>query len=291
MPLLGMFGFLLAVWLALFHWLGNSTLGYVNTSSLFGWMWYAYNNLEDDRHGKLIPLVVLGLFWWKRRQLLAVPKASWWPGLILVALGLAFHAAGFLVQQTRLSLVGFFIGIYGLIGLVWGRRFLAASFFPYVLFVFCLPLATMADTLTFPLRLLVTNVSVGIGHDVLGIDVIKDGTSILGADGFNYDVAPACSGIRSLTVLLALTTIYGFMTFQAAWKRLLMVFVAIPLAVVGNVVRITGVIVTAEAFGQKAGLDFHDGAGFVTFLVALVAVMALGYWLREDPTPRSQASL
>lgn len=276
-----LFFILLAAWLALFHVLGNSTFGYKDTASLFVWMNYAYNNSDDDAHGKLIPFVVLGLLVWRRKELAAVPKATWWPALILLVAGLALHVAGYVVQQTRVSIVAFFVGLYGLTGLVWGRRWLGVTFFPYFLFVFCLPLGTLAETITFPLRMLVTHISVGIGH-ALGIEVIRNGTQIMGAGGFNFDVAPACSGIRSLTALTALTTIYGFLTFKAAWKRALMVFIAVPLAVIGNVARIAGVIVTAEAFGEKAGLKFHDGAGFVTFTVAIVCVMALGYWLRED---------
>ena len=61
----------LAAWMALFHLLGNSTLGYIGTPSLFGWMRYCYNNQPDDEHGFLIPVVILVLFWWKRRELLS----------------------------------------------------------------------------------------------------------------------------------------------------------------------------------------------------------------------------
>lgn len=166
-------------------------------------------------------------------------------------------------------------------GLVWGRQWLRATFFPYFLFIFCFPLGTLADKITFPLRTLVTYISVGIAH-LLGVEAIRNGTQIIGANGFNFDVAPACSGIRSLTALTALTTIYGFLTFQAAWKRVLMVLVAGPLAVIGNVARITGVILVSEVFGERAGLKFHDGAGFMTFLVAIICVMMLGRWLGED---------
>lgn len=272
---------LVVSWIAFFHFLGNSTLGYINTSSLFGWMNYAYNNLEDDRYCKFIPLIVLALAWWKRKDLLAAPKANWWPALTFVVVGLLIHVVGFMVQQTRLSIIAFFVGLYGLMGLVWGWQFLKASFFPYFLFAFCVPVGTMADALTFPLRVLVTHISVGFSQGILGIDVVKDGTRILGLQGFNYDVAPACSGIRSLTVLVALTTIYGFTTFKASWRRVLMMGLALPLAVVGNVVRITGVIIIAEAFGHDAGLKFHDWAGFVTFGLAVVCVLVLGHWLRE----------
>src|SRR5204862_4065088 len=127
--------------------------------------------------------------------------------------GLVIHLIGFMVQQTRISIIGFFLGLYGLTGLAWGRHWLQRTFFPFFLFVFCVPLGTMSDSLTFPLRMLVSKISVGIGH-VLGIDVIRDGSQIFNPRGtFQYDVAPACSGIRSLTALLALTPIFGFINF------------------------------------------------------------------------------
>jgi exosortase len=197
------------------------------------------------------------------------------------------HIAGYVGQQARVSIVAFFVGLYGLTGLVWGRRWLAATFFPYFLFAFCVPLGTLAESITFPLRMLVTHISVGIG-DAFGIELIRKGTQIICSDGFNLDVAPACSGIRSLTALAALTTIYGFLTFESGWKRALMVLIAVPLAVVGNIARVSGVLVVKEAFGQEAGMKFHDGAGFVTFAIAIASVMALGHWLRED---QSQAPL
>lgn len=274
---------LLVPWILLFQFLGSSTFGYVDTGSLFGWMYNVYTMSPDDGHCLFIPLVVAGLFWWKREQLLAVPKANWWPGISLVIMGLMFHLVGYMVQQARISIVGFFIGLYGLTGMVWGIRWLRASFFPFFLFAFCIPLGSVATAITFPLRLLVSIISAGIGHGLLGVDVVREGTLLFDSQHtFQYDVAAACSGIRSLTVLLALTTVYGFVTFRSGWKRLLMVLVAFPLAVVGNVIRITGVIITAEAFGQKAGMVFHDGAGFVTFAVALVCVMFMGAWLRDE---------
>ncbi len=276
---------LCVVWGAFFHLLGNSTFGYKDTPSLFGWMNYTYNCQEDDRHGKYIPLVVLALLLVKRRELTVVPKVPWWPALLLVVAGLLLHVAGYLFQQTRISILAFFLGLYGLTGLVWGPQWLRAAFFPYFLFIFCLPLGTLGEKITFPLRTLVTHISVGIAH-VLGVEAIRNGTQIIGANGFNLDVAPACGGIRSLTALTALTTIYGFLTFHAAWKRVLMVLVAGPLAVIGNVARITGVILVSETFGERAGLKFHDGAGFVTFFVAIICVMVLGRWLREDCTAR-----
>jgi exosortase len=277
---------LLAVWCALFHWRGNAMFGWVDTPSLFGWMYWAFTTWPDDGHGSLIPFVVLGLLWWKRETLLSLPKGLWWPALGFVVLGLLLHIAGYMIQQSRVSILGFFTGLYGLTGLVWGKHWLRATVFPMILFVFCVPMGTMSDAITVPLRMLVTKLSVGFSSGVLGIPVSQDGSRILGLNFFQYDVAPACSGIRSLIALLAMTTIYGFMTFRPAWKRLLMVLVAAPLAVLGNVVRITGVIVTGDAFGQNAGALVEQKLGFVTFAVAIACVLVLGHFLRDDEAQR-----
>ena len=280
----GFFFGLLAAWLALFLFIGNSTLGYVNTPSLLAWMYDVYNAANsEDGHGNLIPFAVLVLFWWKRKELLAIPQRNWWPGLIIVFFGLLLHAFGYLVQQPRLSVIGMFLGIYGLIGLTWGPGWLKASFFPFVLFAFCVPLGGKIEDVTFPLRIFATNVTYFITHDILGLTVIKKGTQLFDALGaYSYDVAAACSGIRSLISLLALTTIYGMITFKTNWKRILVIGMAVPLAVASNVFRLTLIVVAAEAFGQKTGDFIHEWSGFLTYAVAIVAMLFLGWWLREE---------
>lgn len=287
LPNRGLFFGLLAAWLALFHFLGNSTFGYINTPSLFVWMWNASGG--DETHARLVPVVVLALFYWKRRELISLPLDLWPPGLALVALGLVLHVAGYMLQQQRLSIVGLFTGIYGLMGLAWGWRFLRASFFPFFLFVFCIPIGSLAERITFPLRMLVTYLSVGTSQ-VAGFDVVRDGSLIYNAQHtFQFDVAPACSGIRSLVALLALTTLFGFLSFKSTWRRLVMVAAAFPLAVLGNVTRITVTIFVAEIFGQKAGAAVEQKFGFVTFAVAIVCILILERWLRESPPPTPSA--
>ena len=109
---------LLGAWLVFFQLLGNSTFGYVDTPSLYGWMNYAYGSSKDDELGYIIPLIVLGLCYWKRDELLATPKRNWWPALALVAFALAVHLLGYVIQQTRISIVGFYLGLYAMTGLV-----------------------------------------------------------------------------------------------------------------------------------------------------------------------------
>src|ERR1041385_861873 len=284
LPHRGVFLALLAAWVALFHFLGNSVLGYVKTDSMFGWLWYVYTTTPDEEHGKLIPVVVLALLVWKRHELMALPKRIWWPALGLVALGLLGHAGGYVVQQTRISIVGFVVGLYGLTGLLWGWPWLKATFFPVLLFAFSVPISSVLGEHSFPLRILATSIATWFSHVVLGIPVLLNGTMIFDANGaYRYDVDVACSGLRSLTAMVAMNTVFAFVMFQSIWRRGLMLAAAVPLAVVGNVFRLTAIIFAAETFGHAAGGYVHDNfwLSLLPYVPGIAGTLLLSHWLRE----------
>jgi exosortase len=226
--------------------------------------------------------VVLALLWWKRQELLAKPPGLWWPAIGLIVFALLLHLLGFISQQQRLSVIGFFLGLYGLTGLAWGRHWLQASFFPFFLLAFCIPVGEFAAPLTLPLRLLVSRIVEIVAHLGLAPDLIREGTQLFDAQHtFGYEVAAACSGIRSLVALLALTTIYGFINFKSPWQRAVMILVAAPLAVLGNVVRLSFTITVAELFGQDAGKAVETDFGFITFAVAVGCAFLVARWLEK----------
>ena len=287
LPDKGLFFGLLAVWLLLFQFLGNATFGYVRTSSLFQFMFVAYNKeslVSDDGHGNLIPFLVLGLLWWKRKELLSQPLKNWWPGLFLVGLGLMVHTLGFIAQQPRLSIVGLFTGIYGLTGMVWGPRWLYSSFFPFFLFVFMVPLGSLTERITFPLRIMVSWIVEHLFNGVLGIGVIRQGTALLNALGtYQYEVAAACSGMRSLISIFLVAVSYAFLVFKSPWKRAAMIVASLPLAVVGNVVRLGTIVAAGEWKGQSAGNYVHESVFFsmLPYIPAFIGMMYIGQWLEK----------
>ena len=283
---------LFVTWLVFFHFLGNSTLGYVDTHSLYAWMNYSYSTSKDDELGYIIPLIVLGLCYWKRDALLAVPKHNWWPALVLVTLALAIHLTGYVIQQARVSIVGFYFGIYALPGVVWGPGWLKASFFPCLLFAFGVPVGTMAETVTVPLSHIASDITGWICGTLLGIDIIQEGVQISDSQRrYTYAIAAACSGLRSLIVTLAFFTIYGFVAFTKKWKTSLIILSAFPLAVAGNVLRLTLIILAAEMVetakpggGQAAGNFVHDNGilSLLPYIPAFIGVFILGRIIKED---------
>ncbi len=283
---------LLALWLALFHFLGNPTFGYVNTASLLTWLYNAYSSANsEDSHGLVVPILVLGLLWYRRNLWGPVAKDIWPPALVGVVLALLLHMLGYLIQQPIISTAGLLLGVVALTGLTWGKAWLRKTWFPFVLLIFCIPLTSMADALTLPLRVLSTKITVFVCHYFLSIQVLQDGVILKSPKGdYTYELVVACSGIRSLVTLLALTTIYGMVTFTKYWKQILCVSIAAPLAVAGNVMRLSAIIVAREAIGEKAAHFVHEWFGFVTFAFAIVCVMLLGAWLREDNAPPASSS-
>ena len=112
-----------------------------------------------------------------------------------------------------------------------------------------------------------------------GVEAVQRGTAIIaqGAHAFNIDVAEPCSGLRSLFALMALTAAYSWYT-QPTWLRRILLFAcAIPLAVLGNVVRILTICLCAAWMSSDFAMGFyHDYSGYVIFIVAISLMVACG---------------
>src|SRR6266436_6562640 len=175
-------------------------------------------------------------------------------------------------------------------GLAWGPAWLRTCFFPFFLFAFCVPLGLQAQFISFPLRKLVCQLVAFVANGLLAIDVERDGTALINGSGhYQYEVAAACSGLRSLLATLALSMIYAFVWFPKWWKRLVLIAAAFPLAVLGNLVRMLTIVIAAEIWGQEAGNKVHDGGplgiySLIPYVPAFAGLLLLGHWLRERET-------
>jgi exosortase/archaeosortase family protein len=68
-----------------------------------------------------------------------------------------------------------------------------------------------------------------------------------------------------------------------------MMVIALPLALLGNVVRLCFTVAVAESFGQGAGKAVETNAGYITFAVAIICAywvarrLERGFWPKSKP--------
>ena len=131
---------------------------------------------------------------------------------------------------------------------------------------------------TMPLRLSSCMVSCGLLNG-LGIASVRHGTAIYSSagGGFNFDVADPCSGLRSLVVMTALAAPYAYFTQKSQVKRWALFLMAIPLAMLANIIRIVTIAVVAEVIGQQFAMSaYHDYSDYFIFTVAILLMVAAG---------------
>ena len=271
---------------ALLHFCGNATRGYIPTSSLFVWwgtQWFDPGS--ETEHGPIVVVLSLFLFW---RNLRRAPRAHREMREEIVALaamlgGMLLHLVGYTVQQTRVSIAALAVMTWGVLVLAGGKRWGQAAVFPLGFLMLAIPLNAL-DSLGFYLRLWVTQTTEVLARG-MEIGVIRNGTQLFAPDGsYQYDVAAACSGVRSLVALMAMALLVGYLRFATTWRRVVLALLTIPYAFVGNLVRILAIVCTGEWVGQRAGERVHDWSGWLVFAVVLGLLLATARVLRETPS-------
>jgi EpsI family protein len=285
----------LAAGAAVFQFYGNANHGYIDTSSLFYWWGYQWVNADSEtQHGILILLLSAWLFMRNLRATAREPEDSrsvagrWTRAAAAMAGGLALHAVGFAVQQARVSILALLLFAWGVLVLAGGRRWGRAAAFPLAFMVFALPLNAL-DSVGFWLRMGVINASAGLAH-AAGIGVLQNGTQLVAPDGrYQYDVAAACSGVRSLMALAALSLLVGYLTFRPWWLRAGVLLLCVPFTYLGNLARISSIIFAAQWGGQRWGERAHDVMGYGVFIIVLGGVLAAVGVLQRVTGPRWRA--
>ncbi len=83
-------------------------------------------------------------------------------------------------------------------------------------------------------------------------------------------VVEACSGLRMLTIFVALAVAITLVTDRPWWERIVTIVSAVPIALAVNIVRITVTgILHLTAGPELAEMVFHDLAGWFMMPMAL----------------------
>ena len=221
---------------------------------------------DNYSHGYLIPFISAYMIYALRDKLNTMARVpnNW--GLALIAIGLAqlFVAkigVEFFLQRTSIIVV-----LFGLALFLMGTKVTKAIWLPLIYLIYMVPLpAIIWNRIAFPMQLFASGITEQVVQ-LLGIPIFREG-NVLHLAQTTLEVIDACSGLRSLMTMLALSTAMAFIVQQANWKRWLLFISALPIAILINIIRLTFTAILASYYGGEAAQGFlHEFSGIVVFI-------------------------
>ncbi|QDT01418.1 exosortase/archaeosortase family protein [Adhaeretor mobilis] len=233
-------------------------------------------------HGWLIPVIAAGLFWVRRQPLTRVATSERWIGaaVMFLFLNLRWYFSIIDMQPViRMTFIGVLLGVVMLVG---GWRMLkwAGPAVAFLLFMFPLP-SVLEHTVLLGLQKMATICSTAV-LQTLGISAVRDGNRILIGE-MQLGVVDACSGLRMLTIFVAMSVALAIVMKRPWWDRLAVLVAAVPIALLANIIRIVITALLYKWFGMENDLIntlVHDWAGLAMmpiglgFLALLFAILS-----------------
>ncbi len=234
-------------------------------------------------HGWLVPAAIGFLLYQRRKVIAGRPvRPSFW-GLALVAGGLMVHLVARFFGVNFLSAASLPLVVFGLVLAHWGGARARYFIGPLLLTVFMIPLPGIwIISVAFRLKMYSAAVGVALGK-VFGIAIVRNGTEIYlptAPPGDVLTIGDPCSGLRSLISFSTLGGFFALLFPLTAVRRLLILFTAILLAPVSNVLRVTSLIVLRQTIGPGVlSGPWHVALGILIFLLCFFVFLQVVRWL------------
>ena len=245
-------------------------------SDTFAWLYEIWRDDPENSHGFLL-LPILGFLVWRdRRKFTEVGYSSNALGLAVILCAVLLSLVGIRAQVSLVSIFAFVLLLFGLVLYLLGTDFVRKFSFPLIYSVFLIPMPGMFQaSLTFPMKLFASKISAQLLRMSM-IPVLREGNFIQ-LPNFSFEVADACSGLRSMMALLALGALYSYFFQKSLGKRLLLFLMSVPIAIAANIFRVALTGFLAYYISPKIAEGFlHEMSGILVFFVGIGLLIGCG---------------
>jgi exosortase len=234
-------------------------------------------------HGVLVPVVAL----WSAYQQPALRRPALERrdrrGFALIGVALFAYAAGLGIGSVSLQGLAVVACVAGFALQRFGASGLRALAFPIGFLAFMVPVPDVWLTpVIVQLQLWVSAAATAL-LSLLGFELVREGNVLLLPSGASLFVAEACSGITSLVTLTPLAVVLAAVSERRLARRLVIVASVVPLAMLGNLLRVVGTVLASSAFGVERATSgpVHDLAGVASFALSCALLVGFGALLRR----------
>lgn len=247
----------------------------------------------DWSHTLFVPAICCGLLWPHRAWLERLRGVVFWPGLIPILLGIwtyFFFVVG--VPNHLGQGLSLMLCIFGVALLLQGPRVMRYAFLPLAYFFFAITIPEkIMNHATWPLQAFAAEGGY-IGLSMLGIKVEIMGNQLIVIDSTTFksnplNVAEACSGMRMLIAFLALGGAVSLVGTRMWWKRVILIAMAPPLALLLNIIRIMVLGIASLYNTSLAAGQAHTFIGTLLlipgFIIYMLILVAMNKAVSEPP--------
>lgn len=250
----------------------------------FVWMRDRWADGEYYSHGPLLVIVAAAIIVFRRSTWgnieSGIDPRGWW----FLGLGLFLRFCGAAQMVDSLSAASLLFSLIGVVLLSAGAGRLR-YFLPVI---FLLLLATpmpinIVDKLAFELKEVAIETSMSIGN-LFGLGAQRIGAAIdIPGQDLHLPVADACGGLRSLLALTSLGYCLAFFMGSPHWgRRLVILLITVPAAVMVNVIRIVGLCFMAKHVNiYYAGGAGHTILNVVAWIMNIAILMSVDAFLER----------
>lgn len=255
---------------------------------------------ENYSHGLLVPFVIGFIVW---AEFDTLKKAAGKPqirlGFALILLALLALLGGTLGAEIFTQRISLVLMLVGIIIYFFGAKILQFLVVPFALLVFSIPIPQIIfNRIAFPLQIWASQAAVW-GIRVFEVASVRKGNVIeilpRGATQIiALEVVQACSGIRSLMTLVTLALVLVYFTRNKSksnqtsfwknfdfWRAVILMFSAVPIAILTNAARVTATGVLTYYYGKRATESvWHEMAGWLVYVVALILLLSVNFGLK-----------
>lgn len=251
------------------------------------WLVSSWRVDDDYGHGPLV-VVAAGLLAWRRWSARALTDDGGYLAAALGLLGLAAlgQLAALRLGSMPLAAAALVLALLGWSALLAGGCGLRAGAYPAFLLLLAVPLP-IVDRWGPPLAGRVAAATATVAQALGSPALVRGGELSVGRERFT--VGAPCSGLRSLVAAVSLAAVLAGILQLPPARRLFLMALALPLAILGNGLRLLLLVLAAEHLGTDAALRlFHGPLGAFGFLaLALLLVWLALRWEQRAQPPLS----